>query len=229
MVFTSNREHGGYFSVYWRSADGTGKEELLGSATGRSLLPWSFSSDGKTRVLDEMVGSEVFDIGVRSMDGDHTRKPLLQEKHTEVQPKISPDGQWMAYCSWESGLREIYVRPFPEVDKRRWQVSTRGGDSPLWSPNGQELFYLNEGSVMAVAVEKAPNLSFGTPKTLFRGSYIGAGTFDGTPWDIHPDGKRFLMIKPPAPTGAAPTSTAQRKINIVLNWFEELKQRAPVK
>ena len=82
---------------------------------------------------------------------------------------------------------------------------------------------------MVVAVETKPTLSLGTPKSLFKSIYAGATFGSGTPWDIHPDGKRFLMMKPPAPIGAAPTLTAQRKINIVLNWFEELKQRVPVK
>ena len=100
---------------------------------------------------------------------------LLKEKYHEAQPQISPDGRWMAYTSNESGQNQVYVRPFPEVEGGRWQVSTSDGDSPLWSP----------------------------------------------------DGKRFLMMKE---TGA-PTSSdgGPRKINIVLNWFEELKQRVPVK
>ncbi len=87
------------------------------------------------------------------MEGDHKWKPLLQEKYVELQPEISPDGRWMAYTSDESGKYEIYVRPFPEVNKGRWQVSTSGGDTPLWSPNGRELFYRNGDSVVAVAVE----------------------------------------------------------------------------
>jgi hypothetical protein len=117
------------------------------------------------------------------------------------------------------------------VNKGRWQVSTNGGDSPLWSPNGDELFYRNDDAVMAVSVTTEPSFNtLGTPKVLFRGSFIGPGAFDGTPWDIHPNGKKFLMIKPPASTGAAPTAASpQPKINVVLNWFEELKQRVPVK
>ena len=64
------------------------------------------------------------DIGMLSMEGDHARKPLLQEKYTEKSPQISPDGRWMAYTSNESGKNEVYVRPFPEVNKGKWQVST---------------------------------------------------------------------------------------------------------
>jgi dipeptidyl aminopeptidase/acylaminoacyl peptidase len=162
------------------------------------------------------------------MEGDRASKPLLQDKYMEIQARISPDGRWIAYSSNESGKMEIYVRPFPDVNKGRWQVSTDGGDSPLWSPDGREIFYLNGDAVMAVSVEAREAFSLGTPKLLFRGTHVAAYPSDGTPWDIHPDGKRFLMIKPPAPAGGQ-SADQPRKVNIVLNWTEELKQRVPVK
>jgi len=217
--------------VCWKPADGAGEAELLASVPDRTLLPWSFSSDGKTLVSVEVFGAAVgFDIGMMSMEGNHARKPLLQGKYVEVQPKISPDGRWIAYVSGESGQTGVYVRSFPDVNKGKWQVSESGGHSPLWSPDGRELFYLSlENSAMAVAVETKPTFSYGTPKSLFRSIYAGVSSSSGTPWDIHPDGKRFLMIKPLASTGAAPTGEGPPKINIVINWFEELKQRVPVK
>jgi Tol biopolymer transport system component len=170
-----------------------------------------------------------------SMEGDHTKTPLLQTEYSEAQPKISPDGRWLAYSSNEttgvSLKTEVYVRPFPEVNKGKWQISTGGGNSPLWSPDGRELFYLSEDkSVMAVAVETRPSLSFGTPKILFKNTNLGLTVTSGHPWDIHPDGKRFLMMKRHAPTGAETAAAAARpRINIVLNWLEELKQRVPAK
>ena len=171
------------------------------------------------------------DIGMLSMEGDHARKPLLQSEYSQAQPTISPDGRWMAYSSNEStgvALKgDVYVRPFPEVNKGKWQVSTGGGSSPLWSPDGRELFYLsNENDLMVVSVKTEPSFSLGTPKILFRSANLGLTSSSGTPYDIYPDGKRFLMIKPP---GAPPLTEGPRKINIVLNWFEELKQRVPVR
>ncbi|HYA40498.1 MAG TPA: hypothetical protein VEF34_04310, partial [Syntrophobacteraceae bacterium] len=141
-------------------------------------------------------------------------------------------GRWIAYESNESGKYEIYVRPFPDVNNGKWQVSTGGGDSPLWSHDGRELFYHSGDAAMAVAVETMPTFKPGKPVMLFRGAYYrGAfGTTDLTYWDISPDDKRFLMIKPPASTGATTAAPAPRqKINIVLNWTEELKQRVPIK
>ena len=127
--------------------------------------------------------------------------------------------------------KHIYPhRPFPEVNKGRWQVSTSGGDSPLWSKDGRELFYRGADSVMAVAVQTEPTFKPGKPGALFRGTYVGLSVMDIHTWDIGPDGKRFLMMKGPLPQLSAPAAASgPRKITIVLNWLEELKQRVPAK
>jgi len=213
--------------VFWKAADGTGADEKISSVPGRLDAPWSWSSDGKILVTLEHSSATGFDIGSLSMEGDYKWKPLLQEKYTELQPKISPDGRWMAYASDESGTYEIYVRPFPDVNRGRWQVSTSGGDTPLWSPNGRELFYRNGDAVMAVAVEAGQTFKCGKPEALFRGKYTALNGEDAHTWDISPDGKQFLMMKEQG--SAASTGEGPRKINIVLNWTEELKQRVPVK
>jgi eukaryotic-like serine/threonine-protein kinase len=234
IIYSSSRQSvGGQTGLWWKSADGTGEVEQFGPVTDRAIYPYSMSKDGKTLiVLESNPAAAQFDISMISMESDdHARKPLLQEKYNEHFPQISPDGRWMAYMSNESGKDEVYVRSFPDVNKGgRWQVSPNGGNSPLWSPNGRELFYLSEDNfAMAVSVETKPTISFGTPKIIFKNTNQRV-TGGGPSWDIHPDGKRFLMIKPPASTGAAPAAaTPQPKINIVVNWFEELKQRAPVK
>jgi Tol biopolymer transport system component len=230
LLFTGRE--GRFGGIFWKQADGTGEEQKLVALPDRQLYPYALSNDGKTLVVLETENPFTKgDIGMLSMEGEHARKPLLNNPdYMEVQPKLSPDGKWMAYVSGEFGKSEVYVRPFPDVNKGRWQVSTKGGVSPLWAPNGREPFYFGEddGSVTAVAVETGQAFSAATPRKLFsRAPYLGGGAIPGTPWDIHPDGKRFLMIKQ---LGAAPTAAgALRKINIVLNWVEELKQRVPVK
>jgi serine/threonine protein kinase len=232
IVYSSNRKAGTPGVIYWKAADGTGEVEKLAPASNRELIPFSMSKDGKTLALWEITLAPMqTDIGMLSMEGDHTRKPLLQEKYNEDYPQISPDGRWLAYQSNESGKYEVYVRSFPDVNKGgRWQISTNGGDSPLWSPDGRELFYRSGDSFMAVKVETEPTFRPAKPGVLFRGTYFSTGArIDCTLWDISPDGKRFLMMKPPASTGAAPEAAGPRKINIVLNWFEELKQRVPGK
>jgi len=126
----------------------------------------------------------------------------------------------MAYVSNESGKPEVYVRPFPEVNKGKWQVSANGGTGPLWAPNGRELFYRKDDFVMAVALETEPTFNPGKTEPLFQGKYASS-------WDINPDGKRFLMMKEVEST--SPEAGGPRRINVVVNWFEELKQRVPVK
>ena len=227
IVFYSERNNEP--GLYWKAADGTGEVEKLCSAPEPQLIPYSWSGDGKGLITNQFIegGMSNQDVMMLSMEGDRATKPILQEKFLEIQPKISPDGRWMAYVSNESGKTEVYVRPFPDVNKGRWQVSTNGGDSPIWSPDGRELFYLNGDSVMAVSVDAESALSLGTPKLLFHGSFVGAYPVDGTPWDISPDGKRFLMIK--SPQAVPPAEGAPRRINIVLNWLEDLKQKVPAR
>ena len=223
IVFHSAREGGG---VYWKSADGTGAVEILASKPTQIFMPYSWSVGGNALVYvsGDMGG---INVGTLSMDNDHKMAPLLQEDFEETQPQISPDGKWMAYTSNESGKYEIYVRPFPGVNSGGpWQVSTEGGESSLWSPDGKELYYLSKDGAMAVSVETEPTFEPIKSEMLFEGSHLGLMQGNPHPWDIHPDGKRFLMIE--ESTGdASAEETPRSKINIVLNWFEELKERIP--
>ena len=166
------------------------------------------------------------------MEGDHEWNPLLNLENRVIDLQISPDGRWIAYCT--EGF-EVYVRPFPDVEGGRWQVPT-GAMGCLWSPNGRELIYLNPEtrSLMAVEVEKEPTFKLGKSQVLFNPVDIGLSVgaiLPGT-YDISPDGRRFLMLKEAAMTddeSQAEESTFEipRKFNIVLNWFEELKERVP--
>jgi serine/threonine protein kinase/Tol biopolymer transport system component len=227
IVYMSNRD--GMFGIYSQAANGTGEVVKHCSVPDLHLLPWSWSHDGKTLVIAEMSADyQKVDIGTLSMEANGARKLLLKEDYMENHPQISPDGRWMAYFSDESGEWGIYVRPFPDVDQGKWQVG--GGESPRWSPDGRELYYITQkgDAVMAVPVETAPTFSAGKPRELFRGTFI-AGYRESPPYDIDRDGKRFLMIKPPRVTGGESAEALPRNINIVLNWFEELKQPAPAK
>jgi Tol biopolymer transport system component len=233
IVFIKSVQDSG-FGIYWKAADGTDEDQMLASNPRPTTMldPWSWSSDGKTLAIGELdfTSNPIHgDIGTLSMEGDHTIKLLLHAEYNQVHPNISPDGKYMAYFSGESGKSEIYVRPFPDVNKGKWPISNGGGESPLWSPDGKELFYRNGGAVMAVPIDTKSTFTVGKPRVLFQGPYV-TGYDDSPAWDISPDGKRFLMIKQPAqqPAASAP-AVPRQKINIVVNWFEELKQRVPVK
>jgi serine/threonine protein kinase len=226
IIYNSSRQGFASGDIYWMASDGTGEAEKLASSPG--LVAESLSKDGKTLVTRAgTYSSPHSDIGTLSMEGGHASKPLLQEKYEESNARISPDGKWIAYQSNESGRFEIYVRPFPDVNQHKWPVSTSGGDTPLWSPDGRELFYRNDDATIAVPVEIQPTFKPGKPTLLFRGEYQAnrSQTFALTYWDISPDGKRFLMLK----ENMSDIRAAAHKITVVVNGLEELKQKVPVK
>jgi serine/threonine-protein kinase len=220
IIFSSERAERRI--ICWKAADGTGEVEQIASMEGLGIWPWSVSNDGNTLFFGKWSGLSLYDIGILSLKGERTPKLLLQEEYSEVLPQISPDGRWLAYMSNESGQYEVFIRPFPDVDSGgRWQVSTDGGFDQLWAPDGHELFYVIPDGTMAVSVETEPTFKLGTPRTLpITGPYID--------WDISPDGDRFLMLKRVEAEGDESQAEDPSRINIVLNWFEELKERVPV-
>jgi hypothetical protein len=225
IAFWSARE--GTYNAYWRNADGTGKDELLGAKLGlRSFVPASWADNGKILVTTSWDNNYMSGIGMLSMEGDRKFKFLLDEKHQEAQPRMSADGRYMAYASSESGTEEIYVRSFPDMIGF-WQISTSGGNNALWSPDGRELFYRTGDAVIAVPVKTSIAFDFETPRTLFQGTYVRSvnnpDSRDFGTWDIHPVTRKFLMLRQSS-GGSGP-----RKINIAVNWTEELKQLAPQK
>ena len=112
------------------------------------------------------------------------------------------------------------MRSFPEVEKGRWQISTGGGTQPVWARNGKELFYIGpDGRLTAAGVQAGQAFAFAAPKAILERRYYSA--ISGRPYDVSPDGQRFLMIKEGG-TGAE-TSAAPQLI-VVLNWLEELKR-----
>jgi len=213
-------QRGSAENIYWQAADGSGAPEPLTEIPNVSIMPHAFSPDGAQLLFEEINTPR--DISLLRLDGKRETKPLVQTSFSEDSPDISPDGRWLAYESTESGRDEIYVRPFPDVNSGRWQISTGGGTRPLWSPNGRELFYyVDPGTLMAVRIEPGTAFTAGSPAVVFRGQYF-SGTV-GRQYSVSPDGRRFLMIKNAASAGNAPPP----QIIVVQNWFEELKRRIP--
>jgi hypothetical protein len=147
-------------------------------------------------VLEELTPSAGYDFMLLSLVGTPRVEPLLQTPFDERNASISPDGRWMAYESNESGQSQIYVRPFPNVADAHYQISTAGGRTPAWAPNGHDLFFVNRTIIMAVAVRLTPTFSAGNPMKLFDersilldGRFIGTGT--QRTYDVSRDGQRF--------------------------------------
>jgi eukaryotic-like serine/threonine-protein kinase len=218
IAFTSIKE--GPVNLFWQLADGSGGLERLNTSE-HSQAPLSWSPDGQLLAFVEINPITGYDIWVLRM-GDRKAQPFLRTPFTETAPQFSPDGRWLAYVSDESGRNEIYVQPYPGPGGK-WQISTDGGAEPVWNRNGRELFYRSGDKMMAVDIATEPSLVAGKPRMLFQGQYVPTPPPSSFPfYDVSPDGQRSLMLKPSEQTGAAPT-----QINVVLNWFEELKRRVP--
>jgi len=144
--------------------------------------------------------------------------PFAATKAFEAFPEFSPDGRWLAYVSDESGRNEVYLRSFPD-GKRTLQVSSQGGMSPLWAPDGRELFYwsLDFTRLMRAAISPGQSLSAGAPALLFEFRSIRSGFL--RTYDITPDGQRFLMQKF-QPVQAVPVT----ELRLVRTWFDEVKR-----
>ena len=224
VVFSSTRE--GDQNLFWRAADATGPvERLTTSPDAQSAFAWA--GDGQQLVFAKIAPnrSSDFDIWVLSL-GESTPEPLIQTPFRESIPAVSPDGRWIAYYSDESGQREVYVQPFPDLDGK-YPISTAGGTSPVWGPEGRELFYRDgqDGqAVLVVPIDTEGGFAAGTPEVLFEGPYLPEIP-NGRQYDLAPDGQRFLMVKEGAATGDTSTPS---QIIVIENWFEELKARVPL-
>jgi len=212
-----NMAAAGGFNLFWQPVDGSLPAERLTTSTCQQW-PGSWSDEGKTLAIVERCKDDTNISMLRISDRQVT--PLLNSRFDESCAEFSPDGHWLAYASDESGRAEVYVRPFLGFGGRR-QISNEGGSEPLWAPNGRELFYRRGPQAWAVDVESGPGFSTGKPRLLFEHSgYASWGAIRG--WDISPDGKRFLMVKPEERKLEPVT-----ELTLVQNWFEELKRLCP--
>ena len=218
VLFSSDRV-GGEWNLYWKAADGTGEVERL-TESANTQFGSSFSPDGESLVFCENQFDDRGDLRVLSLAGYRGAETLLATEFAERDAEIFPDGRWMAYQSDQSGQDEVYVRPFPNVDDGQWQISTSGGEYPLWASNGRELFYVRRTALMTVPVQTGSSFTPGTPEVIFEGDYF---TGASRSYDVTPDGQRFLMIKANV-GGEGPSS----RVILVQNWFEELRRLVPM-
>jgi serine/threonine-protein kinase len=228
LIFASGAT-GPAAQIFRKSADGTGSIEQFTEGENGGI-PTSVVPEGTEILFRKVAPGTGVDlarlrVSPTSPQKSNTPTPLVQTTFAERNAEVSPGGQWLAYESDESGRLEIYVRPFPDVNSGRWQVSTGGGRMPLWSRDGRELFYVSaDGAMMVSRVEAGGTWVAATPVQLFRGDYLFATAGNTRTFDIAPDGKRFLMVKD-IETANAP----QPSIVVVEHWFEELKRLVPTK
>ena len=218
IIYGSNRT-GTQWDLFSKGVDGTSAEQTLFSRQ-LSQEPRAVSPNGDILVFEQTdpdAGSTLWQIPLRE---NAEARPLFEKGSGEMMPSFSPNGHWIAYVSPESGRNEVYVRSFTGPEGK-WQISNGGGVEPIWSAAGNELFYRAGDKMLAVDVEQSPSFSFGKSHELFTGPYT-FGTTAGQNYDVSRDGRRFLMVKRGIEGPRSP-------INIIVNWFSELRARVPVK
>jgi len=213
LAFTSGRE--GVADIYWKPSDGSGEVEKLFASEYHKILS-SWSPQG-VLAFTEVVNAR--DIRLLALEGERKPMEFLATRFNERNPVFSPDGRRIALTSNQSGQDEIYVKSYADQGGTI-QISIDGGREPVWAPDGKELFYRNGDQMMVVSVVTAPTFQAQTPRLLFEGSYRYDPESLTSNYDISPDGQRFVMVKETEDQEAG-------QINVVLNWFEELKRLVP--
>jgi Tol biopolymer transport system component len=208
-------------SIRLVAADASGTPEvLLESGDLGSVFPHAWTSDGAMLVLRNAVGGATGDLHVLDTSTS-SLTPYLQGEWNELAASLSPGGRWLAYGSDESGQSEVYVRSFPQPGAR-FQVSSGGGAEPVWSPDGETLYYRQGDRLVAASVTVEPDFRVVGRETALTGlSEMVAQDFSAS-YDIHPDGDRFVFFMGEMGEGRADPNAS---LVVVTNWFTELRER----
>jgi serine/threonine-protein kinase len=220
---------GGVGNLYWVRSDGAAAAVRL-TESKNDQTPYSFSPDGKRLAFSEIggtTGNDIWTLPIDWSDPEHPKagqpQVFLRTPATEFEPAFSPDGRWIAYSSFEGLNQEVYVRPFPaDASGGKWQISSGGGNAPIWSRNGRELFYTTLQNQIMVVSYTAKGATFAVEKPR---QWSDHRIFSGTAvknYDLAPDGKRFAVFE--APEGEQKPET---HVNVLLNFFDEVRRRAP--
>ena len=230
ITFLSDRPIGGGsstkvnpFNVWEQSADGTGEARLL---WGQDAPSDAFrSADGQWLVLgaSKSAGSTTpTEILAAHLGVDTVARRIVATGSDATGAALSPDSHWLAYVSNEQGANEVFVRPFPNVNTGKWQVSSGGGSAPVWAHSGHELFYTANGKMIVVSINAGPSFSAEPPRVLFTvPDFIRRGSPFGGTFAITPDDQRFLMLRDNKWEDMAGTPT----LVVVQNFFDELRAK----
>jgi serine/threonine-protein kinase len=216
LVFSSNLS--GPLNLYWMPSDGSARPQRL-TDSDLNQIPMSWSGDGRHLAYIEYAVEQREEIFVLQIDEDSDPFPLVQSPAGDRWPRFSPDGNWVAYVSDEVGVDQVFVVPFPQGLPRR-QLSIGGGRDPMWSRDGRELFFRFGDRMFVIDVDPGAETVFGRQRLLFEGRFRRP-TGPLPNYDVTVDGTGFVMLQ-----GGGSVAPATR-IHVILNWFEELRQRAP--
>ncbi len=225
IAFASRRDDMVTFNLYWELTDGSGNIERLATSHD-SQYPGSWHPTGKFLAFQERAIRTNFDLWILPLEGDETSGPkpgkptvFLNSAFDEREPRFSPDGQWLAYQSNESGRDEVYVRRFG-AQSVPWRISTGGGFDPSWSRARSELFFVApDGQIMVAAYSvEGESLRPGIPQPWGRARVVRRTRLRSI--DLHPDGDRVVG-------GLSDAESKQDEVVLVLNFLDELRRIAP--
>ncbi|HWP99047.1 MAG TPA: hypothetical protein VNK92_01130, partial [Vicinamibacterales bacterium] len=176
-------------------------------------IPMSWSADGRRLAFIERKPSTERDIWVLERDTG-TPVPFLVSPFDEWAPAFSPDGRFLAYVSDESGRAEVYVQPYPGPGGR-WLISTDGGDEPVWSPDGRQIYYRHGTEIVSVGLQVTPVFSVGRGTVLFEAHDELTG--EARNYDVSPDGRSFVVVR-------GDESPSMPQLHLVVGFVAELER-----
>jgi len=224
-IFYTTAERAAETSIMRKAADGSGSAERLATIDGEAYLTSVYGStavlhsrEAKSQPSPAPQKSHVVTVDLKQPG---KASAIFATASFDLGGVVSPNGRFLAYETDETGRPEVYVRDFPGLSGR-WQISTSGGEEPHWSADGRELFYRYNDLFFAVSVDTRAAFLASTPALLFKGMY-NVRSSSVQSYAVDPKGGRFLMIRP------ANDDRERSRVRVVLNWFEELKQRVPAR
>ncbi len=219
IVFASARDdaEGVFDSLYMKTSNGLSADEPIIKLQGRRLHqhPLDWSRDDRYVLFERSEGTGPRDLWVVPMFGDRRPFPVFQTEFDEFAAQFSPDGRFVVYMSNETGRYEVYVRAFSGA-AGKWQISTAGGAQPRWSHDGKEIFYITlDGTLIAVPVDVTKRFDAGVPAKLFSIATHALLAELPPPYDVAPDGRRFIFM--------SRLESPSTPITVTRNWTSALE------
>ena len=222
LVWRADRE--GSAEIYTRSIDGQDEESILiGGPSGERPLDFGPGDRLIYAISGFDAGADLWVAEPGSDGGAIQTRPLLESAFNESVGRLSPDGRYLAYCSDESGVYEVYIRPFQGGGGQPLQISSNGGCQPRWSRTGDELFYVS-GSTLYSAPTRFDGVSEDNqPFALFQHAGLATGSPFATTYDVSPDGQTFVLVETLEQDRSASTGSIVR---VIENWWAEVGAQA---
>jgi eukaryotic-like serine/threonine-protein kinase len=202
----------------WLRSDGSGPAPALYPDDIGDAFVADVTRDGEHVLL--VMQRERTSYGVSTIDVAGQRlRALLDSRFEERGARLSPDGTLVAYVSNESGRDEVYVQPFPSLD-RRVQISAGGGSEPVWARDGRTVYFRRGNALLRAGLESGVRLAAERPVQVLDGTYVASATTGLASYDVGPDG-RFVMVEAGSPRAS------EESVTVIVNFFSEIRRAQP--